>query len=404
MSTLSEQDEEERRLRRKERYEEMRRMKEQQRRRRMMIKKAAPFVCGGVVVLIMCLFLSHIFKKPQVNEQAKANREKTNQAKTNQKESGISINGIIAITQKGTLAETQNGDIPAKAALPLDGQGETEQGEEAARKEPYEAAFTDETVQLGEQDIVSKYAVLIDVKNNTVVAQKSAKTLIVPASMTKVLTVLVAAEHIQDLDDTFTMTQEITDYSFVNDCSCVGYEVGEVMTVKELFYGTIMPSGADAALGLATYVAGSQEKFVEMMNEKLKELGLSDTAHFTNCIGLYDEDHYCTIYDMAVIMQAAMENELCREVMSVHMMTTEPTEQHPKGIEISNLFLRRVEDKEGGERVLCAKTGYVLQSGNCAVSYAENKDGDGFICATADASSPFRSVEDHAKLYLKFMK
>ena len=90
-----------------------------------------------------------------------------------------------------------------------------------------------------------------------------------------------------------------------NDCSGVGFEKGESVTVKDLLYGTVLPSGADAALGLAYYVAGSQEEFVTLMNQKLDELGLSETAHFTNCVGIYDADHYCTLYDLAVIMRAA---------------------------------------------------------------------------------------------------
>jgi D-alanyl-D-alanine carboxypeptidase (penicillin-binding protein 5/6) len=104
------------------------------------------------------------------------------------------------------------------------------------------------------------------------------------------------------------------------------------------------------------------------MNEKLEELGIADTAHFTNCIGLYDDNHYCTAYDMAVIMKAAVENELCREVLSAHTYTTSSTEQHPDGITISNWFLRRIEDKDSGGLVLCGKTGFVNQSGSCAVS------------------------------------
>ena len=77
--------------------------------------------------------------------------------------------------------------------------------------------------------------------------------------MTKILTLLVAAEHVTDLDDTFTITREITDYSYSNDCSAVGFDDGETVTVRDLLYGTILPSGADAAAGLAFYVSGSLE-------------------------------------------------------------------------------------------------------------------------------------------------
>ena len=221
--------------------------------------------------------------------------------------------------------------------------------------------------------------------------------------MTKVLTVLVAAEHVENLDDTYTITLAETDYSYSNDCSNAGFDVDEQVTIRDLFYGTILPSGADAAVGLATYVAGSHEAFVDMMNEKLKELGLSDTAHMTNCVGLYDENHYCTVYDMAVILKGAMDNPLCREVMSAHTYNTSSTSQHPDGILLSNWFLRRIEDKECGGEVLCAKTGYVVQSGNCAASYCLNKNGNGYLCVTAHSTSGWRCIYDHVALYQQFL-
>ena len=105
------------------------------------------------------------------------------------------------------------------------------------------------------------------------------------------------------------------------------------------------------------------------MNEKLEQLGLSDTAHMTNCVGIYDEEHYCSVYDMAMILEAAIENDFCREVLSAHTYTTSKTQQHPDGIDLSNWFLRRIEDKDTGGEVVCGKTGFVNQSRNCAASY-----------------------------------
>ena len=199
------------------------------------------------------------------------------------------------------------------------------------------------------------------------------------------------------------MTIDITDYSFVNDCSNAGFLVDEKVPVRDLFYGTILPSGGDAAVGLATYVAGSHEAFVDLMNEKLEELGLSDSAHFTNCVGLYDANHYCTMYDMAIIMKAAMENELCREVLSTKCYTTTPTTEHPEGITISNWFLRRIEDKDTHGEVLGAKTGFVAQSGSCAVSYQEFPDGSSYICATAGSTSSWRCIYDHVEIYTTYV-
>ncbi len=271
----------------------------------------------------------------------------------------------------------------------------------------YTFTSTPNTVTISNEEIISSNIILVDESTDTIIAERGAMERISPASMTKVLTVLVAAEHIseEELDDTFTITFDITDYAYVNDCSCVGFENDEVVTVRDLFYGTILPSGGDAAVGLATYVAGSHEAFVDMMNAKLEELGLTDTAHFTNCVGIYNENHYCTVYDMAVIMKAAMQNELCKEVLTTRCYTTTPTKQHPEGIVISNWFIRRIEDKdnESGGEVLGGKTGYVVQSKSCAVSYGTFAGGTPYICVAAGSSSSWRCIYDHVDIYTQYV-
>ncbi|MCR5001752.1 MAG: serine hydrolase [Lachnospiraceae bacterium] len=250
-------------------------------------------------------------------------------------------------------------------------------------------------------DVVSTYGILIDLDDDRIIRSRNSRVRICPASMTKILTVLVAAENIREeqLDDTMTITLEFTDYSYGNDLSAVGFAENETVTIRDLFYGTILPSGGDAAIALATYVAGSEEAFVELMNEKLKELHLSDSTHFTNVAGMYDEQHYSTVYDMAMILHAAIDNEFCREVLNAHTYTTTSTPEHPEGITISNWFLRRIEDKDCGLTVECAKTGFVVQSRNCAASFADDASGHGYICVTADSSSGWRCIYDHVSIY-----
>ncbi len=262
------------------------------------------------------------------------------------------------------------------------------------------------TVQLADT-IDSSYAVLLDLEEETILAQKAPDTIISPASMTKVLTLLVAVENLteDDLDEMFTMTIDITDYCYVNECSVVGLMVGEQVSVRELLYGTILPSGADAALGLATYIAGSHEAFVEMMNQKLEELELSDTAHFTNCVGLYDEAHLCSIADIAAIMAAAMENDLCREILNARTYETIPTTDHPDGQILSNWFLRRIEDSFTEDfQIIGGKTGYVVEAGSCAVSVGRDANGKLYICATGDASGPRLAIQDHTQLYQTYCR
>ena len=264
-------------------------------------------------------------------------------------------------------------------------------------------APTEGTVTLGE-DFPSEFAVLADGETGEILAEKGSDQLLSPASMTKVLTLLVAAESVTDWERVFVMDRETADFCFRHDCSVVGYEVGEEVPARELLYGCILSSGADASLGLAALSAGSQEAFVERMNEKAAELGLSEGAHFTNCVGLYDPEHRCTARDMALILRSAMENELCREILTAKRYHTAATEFHPQGQDLSNWFLRRIEDKDcGNAEVLAAKTGYVAESGSCAASYAQDADGRGYLCVTGNAHSAWRAIYDHVELYRSYV-
>ena len=109
------------------------------------------------------------------------------------------------------------------------------------------------------------------------------------------------------------------------------------------------------------------------------------------------------VHDMAMIMEAAIDNELCREIMHARIHTTKATTQHPEGIEISNWFIRRIEDKDTGGEGICAKTGYVAQSGSCAVSYGKDDAGKEYICVTADAHSSWRCIYDHVEIYTRYV-
>lgn len=241
--------------------------------------------------------------------------------------------------------------------------------------------------------------IYIDVNKKKIVLNRGGEDRIIPASMTKVLTLLVACEHITNIDDTYAVTADATWYAYHNDLSSVGFANDEVVSIRDLLYGTILPSGGDAAMSLAMYVAGTHEAFVDMMNEKVAELGLSETTHITNCVGLYDENHYSTCYDIAIIMMAAMDNELCRQVLMEHKYNTSKTPEHPDGIEISNWFLRRIEDKDCGYFVAGAKTGYVKESGFNAVSLAIDDDGNEYICVTINSGGNWKCIYDHVRIY-----
>ena len=264
----------------------------------------------------------------------------------------------------------------------------------------HSAESTDATKGFNDE-MTSGYGILIDTTTGEIVASRSGKDRMVPASMTKVLTVLTAYRHITDdqLDEMIEISAQAGDYAYRNDCSIVGFSTGEKVAVRDLFYGTILPSGGDAAYALAEYVAGDMDTFVDMMNETVKELGLEQTSHFTNPVGIYDDNLYTTPYDMAMIMWAAEDYAFLHDVLETHIYTTTKTEEHPDGITVSNWFLRRIEDKDCGLYVAGGKTGFVVQSGNCAVSYAEAEDGHNYICCTGSAHSSWRAIYDHVAAY-----
>lgn len=314
----------------------------------------------------------------------------------------------LAQNQQETVTDTERTDTEIDAEN-IEVNVETTDTEDHTFAAPFQSFKFEETADtkgIYSEEVISENAILVDADTDTIIGKKGAYDRIIPASMTKVLTALVAAEAIteKDLDDTFTMTLEITDYAYKNDCSSVGFLDGEIVTVRDLFYGTILASGGDAAVGLATYVSGSHEAFVERMNDKVEQLGLADSAHFTNCVGIYDENLYCSAYDMAVIMKAAMQNELCREILGARTYTTTATTEHPEGITISNWFLRRIEDKDTGGEIIGGKTGYVVQSGSCAVSYQECEDGSSYICVTGDSTSSWRCIYDHVEIYNSYIQ
>lgn len=411
MTDRFDQEEEElRRARIAKRRAQMRREKERQIQIRRKMKIYAGLLTGCICFIILVMIIHALLPKtPETNAQeannSKNSRQVTEISDVKNVETVSGQENLTMETTSDMQASTQTEQLSGGAAGQA--QGSIADKVMVGDKEfwgGYEAKTTDGTTAMDTDAVMSSYAILINASTGEIVANRNDTTRINPASMTKILTVLVAAEQIENLDEEVAITFEMTDYAYVNDCSVAGFEVDEKVPVKDLFYGTILPSGGEAAMGLAIHTAGSEEAFVELMNKKLEKLGLSDTAHFTNCVGLYNENHYCTAYDMAIILKAALENNLCREVITSRTYQTSTTTEHPEGLLLSNWFLRRIEDKDCGGQVLGAKTGYVNQSGSCAASYGVSASGTPYICVTADASSSWRCIYDHVSIYSVYAK
>lgn len=268
------------------------------------------------------------------------------------------------------------------------------------------AEFTDGTKEL---DITSGYGILIDLDTNKVLAAKSAQEKIYPASMTKIMTLIVAYENVSDTDATYTFKAEMLDDLFRQNASVAGFSAGESVPVKDLFYGCILPSGADATGALAEYVAGSEEAFAVLMNKKAAAMGLKNT-HFVTASGLHDDDHYSTCEDMAAILRYAVNNTGMREILSTYRYTTTKTAEHPDGITLTSTLKSRMSGNEAaGVFVQGGKTGYTIEGRNCLATFAANCTEEQaaltsprYILVTAFASGEYAPVFDAINVYSEF--
>lgn len=180
-----------------------------------------------------------------------------------------------------------------------------------------------------------------------------------PASTTKIMTALVAAEQMP-LSSKVTVTKE----SVGIEGSSVYLTEGEVFTLEELLCCTLLESANDAATAVAIAVSGSIEDFAVLMNEKCAELGLRDT-HFTNPHGLDDDEHYTTARELGIIAAAALENEALKKIFSTYKMTVSAPDGGVRLLINHNRLLKSIEGCIG------VKTGYTKANGRCLVSAAE---------------------------------
>ena len=375
-------------------------------RKKQRLKKTLITIAVTLLVITLLAALA-LFVRAKLQTLDKPLDAKTNQtAQTQPQEPSIEPDSQASERPEPETpaAEPEADTLPESETEPAqDSPEESEPEETPAQEDPGEktytpASVTDATKTL-DLELYSENALLIDLESNTVLVQKNADARIYPASMTKVMTVLVAAEHIENWDETFTMTQSIIDPLFLADASMAGFVHGEEVSMTELLYGAVLPSGAEATQALAIVTAGSEEAFAALMNEKAQALGLKDT-HFVDASGLHDENHYTTLSDMAIIMQAALDNPHCREVLTSVNHTSPATEQNPSGVAMTNRFLYRIRPQQTGNvDIQAAKTGYTAQAMNCCVSYGIMENGRAAICVTAHAWTGDYCIADHLALY-----
>ncbi len=256
------------------------------------------------------------------------------------------------------------------------------------------------TVTVGEE-IKCGYAIVIDVEAGVTVAERLPDERIYPASMTKVMTLIVAHEQLASFDQTFTFTAELINPLVEANASRAGFMVGETVPVIDLFYGAALPSGGDATAALAQVVAGSEEAFAELMNQKAAEMGLVGT-HFVNASGLHEDDHYSTVREIAAILSYAMQIDSLREIFSTYQYTTSSTPQHPEGMIIkSTLFSDLSGDELPGMKIVAGKTGYTLEARRCLCSMAIRDDGRTYIAVVVGGENKWVPITDSVELYAR---
>lgn len=239
--------------------------------------------------------------------------------------------------------------------------------------------------ELDVSGINSPYAVLMQVKGGKIIGEANSKERIYPASLTKIMTAIVAIEELNDLEQGITLTTEMFAGLAEQDATQAGFQPDETVRAIDLIYGVVLPSGAECCVALADEISGSEEAFVELMNKKARKLGMEGT-HFRDTTGLHDPDHYSTVKDMAVLLKYALRNDTFREIIESPWHSTPGTNIHPDGITFYSTMFKSLSDSTvTGGKIMGGKTGFTDDAGLCLASFAEI-EGREYILVTAGAA------------------
>lgn len=208
-----------------------------------------------------------------------------------------------------------------------------------------------------------------------------------PASTTKILTAYVALKN-GNLDDVVTVSANAANQA--SDSSVCELKEGDKITLRDLLYGLMLRSGNDAAVAIAEHISGSSEEFVVLMNAEAKALGATG-SHFVTPNGLHDEEHYSTVYDMYLFMNAAVKNETFLEIIKSSHYTANYTDAAGNPVtkewDSTNKYLMGTEPMPEGVTVIGGKTGTTGEAKYCLVQYNENTAKEPVISIVLKADS-----------------
>lgn len=258
------------------------------------------------------------------------------------------------------------------------------------------------------ENISSTNAILINLNTGRVICEKNSDTVSYPASLTKIMSAIVAIENIPDPDNTLiTVSKEIVERLTAENSSMAGFAGGETVSATDLLYGCLLSSGGEATSALAEYVAGSEEAFVTKMNTKAYELDCKDT-NFTNVTGLHNLKHTSTAKDIATIFKYALENETFRNIITSANHYTAPTDQHPFGITLTSTVYSAFSSAGiDMNNIKGGKTGYTPEARQCLATYYVSGT-DRYILVTFGAGNGNNTTYDNAKdantIYKSYIK
>lgn len=236
-------------------------------------------------------------------------------------------------------------------------------------------------------DSLSEAAALFGVNSRQVLYANNVNEKLYPASITKVLTALIALEK-GKLDDVITVSKDAEIKE--SGAQLCGFKEGDKITLEQALHGLLMYSGNDAGVAIAEYISGSVEEFSDLMNETAKKLGATN-SNFVNPHGLSDENHYTTAYDLYLIFNAAMKYDKFVEIINTDTWTTSYTLSNGSSKEITfkttNLYLKGDEKSPEGVTVIGGKTGTTNAAGSCLVLLSENESGSPYISIVLKAGS-----------------
>lgn len=236
-------------------------------------------------------------------------------------------------------------------------------------------------------DSLSEAAALFGVNSRQVLYANNVNEKLYPASITKVLTALIALEK-GKLDDVITVSKDAEIKE--SGAQLCGFKEGDKITLEQALHGLLMYSGNDAGVAIAEYISGSVEEFSDLMNETAKKLGATN-SNFVNPHGLSDENHYTTAYDLYLIFNATMKYDKFVEIINTDTWTTSYTLSNGSSKEITfkttNLYLKGDEKSPEGVTVIGGKTGTTNAAGSCLVLLSENESGSPYISIVLKAGS-----------------